>query len=331
MDHVPGDAPPSPGPTGAKVAELRPAIRGRRATRNPEEGGAIFRSRPTIKLQMTATWLQGRRLGNVEAVLHRRATSPTISAFGREGRQTLCLLGRPTSMGWSTAVISPPERQHGRLLRLLAQALAARRDALTSRHTAPRSAIPNPLRAGLYRASSGPRGADHDAPQRKARRRSRRWWPRTTPTRRCTCMPAAGRSIAGPSHPDGEGRPCEGPRDGRARHRFDLPALGDATMGHETHRQDRADLRRQPRHRLCLRPWPSPRRAAPVHIASRSKESLEAGARQDPRPATTCRSRFILPISRRATRSAALIDAGRTCRYPGQQCRRHPRAATSSA
>jgi len=60
-----------------------------------------------------------------------------------------------------------------------------------------------------------------------------------------------------------------------------------------------------------------------VHIASRSKESLEAGERKDPRPPQrTGRdpSRRFLGRRHRTPRRRG----GRPCRHPGQQCRRHP-------
>ena len=111
--------------------------------------------------------------------------------------------------------------------------------------------------------------------------------------------------------------------DGQATDRFDLPPLGERTT---------MDLKLTGKTVLitggsrgigfaCAEAFAA--EGCAVHIASRSKESLEGRARQDPRPPQRagrdpCRRLL------QGRHGAQRRRGGRPRRHPGEQCRRHP-------
>jgi NAD(P)-dependent dehydrogenase (short-subunit alcohol dehydrogenase family)/glyoxylase-like metal-dependent hydrolase (beta-lactamase superfamily II) len=278
IDHVPA-TPAMAKATGAKVYSYGP---------HPKPPAGVRPSRKAIS-PSPRHQAQRRRRG-ARRRLERRGglhAGPHLqpSLLSREGDNAL--LSGDHVMGWSTAVISPPDGNMADYFASLRK-LLPRSERSTSRRTVRRSAI-RILRRGLHRASPWPRGADHGAAQGGPADRSADG---CEELRRHADPSARGRRPldAGASHPDGEGRPHQD-RGRAGPDRLDVSTLskdpslkrGDPSL--QRRRDTTMDLKLTGKTVLitggsrgigfaCAMAFAA--EGCAVHIASRSQESLEA-------------------------------------------------------
>ena len=173
--------------TGAKVYSYGPHPRPP-GDEKPEEAGDLSFA-PDIKLN-DGDVVAGRRLerrGGLHAGPHLQ--SPLLRGEGGQG----AAVGR-SRHGLVDGGDLAARRQHGRLFRQPCASSCRARRRSTSRRTARRSAIPirscRPISSIAWAARRRSWRAS-----RKGRRPSRRWSPRTTPTRPSHLHAAAGRSM----------------------------------------------------------------------------------------------------------------------------------------
>jgi glyoxylase-like metal-dependent hydrolase (beta-lactamase superfamily II) len=179
IDHVPA-TPALAKATGAKVYSFGPHPRPARdengRDEKPEEAGDLSFA-PDIKLN-DGDVIQGDGW-NVEAVHTPGHISNHLCFALKEDK---ALLSGDHVMGWSTAVISPPDGNMADYFASLRKLLPREEALYIPTHGAE---IRNPV---PFVQSYIEHRLGREA-QRKGRRPSRRWWPRTTPTRRSTCTP----------------------------------------------------------------------------------------------------------------------------------------------
>jgi glyoxylase-like metal-dependent hydrolase (beta-lactamase superfamily II) len=178
IDHVPA-TPAIAKATGAKVYSYGP---------HPTPAGVAteqegdFSFAPDIKLN-DGDVVKGDGW-NVEAVYTPGHISNHLCFAVKEDN---ALLSGDHVMGWSTAVISPPDGNMADYFASLRK-LLPRSEALYIRRTGRRSAIPTRSCRPTSSIAWAARRRSWRA-SRTVRRRSRKWLPGTTSTRPCTCMP----------------------------------------------------------------------------------------------------------------------------------------------
>ena len=180
IDHVPA-TPAMAKATGAKVYSYGPHPTAGRRARPSRTGDFSFA--PDIKLN-DGDVVAGRRLERRGGLYARPHLQPSL--LRGEGGQRAAV-GR-SRHGLVDGGDLAARRQHGRLFRLPAQAPAAPETALhpDARRGDPQSAS---LRRGLYRASPGPRGADHGATQGRPADHSADGRQELRRHAACTCTP----------------------------------------------------------------------------------------------------------------------------------------------